>query len=193
MCCDYPKRLTKLGAAANIFPLWKFTTLESLMSSPFALQVTELIDIIRQLMSMRSRFKVDLPEDLVQFKARVEEAQTKGMGDRHLLFVILVVLSRDDEPVTMGELSRRLDVPLSTATRIVDWLVSNGFAERVHDPADRRVVRVTLTEMGQSVHKAGNEFLRKRLTHLLRRFTPEERETLVVLMRKMAQVLEEEE
>ena len=167
------------------------------MSSPSALQVTELIDIIRRLMSMRSRFKVDLPEDLVQFKARVEEAQTKGkaegLGDRHLLFVILVVLSRDDEPVTMGELSRRLDVPLSTATRIVDWLVSNGFAERVHDPADRRVVRVTLTEIGQSVHKVGNEFIRKRVMHLLRRFTPEERETLVVLMRKMAQVLEEED
>jgi DNA-binding MarR family transcriptional regulator len=180
-----------------MFPKWKYTILESFMSNPSTFQVAELIEVVRRLMSMRSRFKVDLPEDLVKFKARVDESQTKGkadsIGDRHLLFVILVVLSRENEPVTMGELSRTLDVPLSTATRIVDWLVSNGFAERVHDPADRRVVRVTLTETGQSVHSAGNEFIRKRLTHLLRRFTPEERETLVVLMRKLAQVLEEED
>jgi len=41
----------------------------------------------------------------------------------------------------MGELSKALDVPLSTATRIADC-GQERYAERSPDPKDRRVVRV---------------------------------------------------
>lgn len=40
---------------------------------------------------------------------------------------------------------------VSSASRLVDQLVSNGFVDRVEDPDDRRAVRLTLTARGRDV------------------------------------------
>jgi len=61
------------------------------------------------------------------------------------------ILYRDTNP-TMRELSRALSVPLSTATRMVSLWVDNGWARRLSDPDDRRIVRVVLTDSGRRIH-----------------------------------------
>jgi DNA-binding MarR family transcriptional regulator len=91
----------------------------------------------------------------------------------------------------MGQLSKELDVPLSTATRIVNGLVDNGLAERTDDPEDRRVVRVILTETGRSLHQIMNEFMRERIDQILGRFTAEEREQFIFLLLKVAKIMDE--
>ncbi len=63
----------------------------------------------------------------------------------------------------MGELSRDLEVPLSTATRTMDWLVNNGYAQRLPDPKDRRVVRVELTGKGKETFQAISTFMLARV------------------------------
>jgi DNA-binding MarR family transcriptional regulator len=180
-----------------IFLEWKYIVLESFMPDPsLTVHVTEFTEIVRHLIGLKPRLKVVLPEDLARAKARFDTSHPAGkagsVADYDLLFNIGVILSRRQEPVTMGELSQALDVPLSTATRIVDWLVKNAFAERLPDPDDRRIVRVALTETGQAMCRAGNEFIGKRVEQLLRPFTPEEREHLVLLLRKLVAALEEE-
>src|SRR5262249_4598666 len=45
-------------------------------------------------------------------------------------------------PVTMSELAERLNVPLSTATRMVERLIAKNLAVRTRIEDDRRVVRV---------------------------------------------------
>ena len=47
------------------------------------------------------------------------------------------------ENLTMGELSKSIAAPMSSTTRMVNWLVDNGYAVRLSDPDDRRIVRVT--------------------------------------------------
>ncbi len=165
------------------------------MSEPFlALHTDQITEIVRYFLRLRPRLQMVLPEDLARAKARLYKLHAEGKtrkGDHILLYGIGIILARQREPLTMGELSKALAVPLSTATRIVDWLVEAGYARRLPDPEDRRIVRVALTEAGQQLYKTIDEFLKQRVEQVLRRFTPEERESLVVLLRKLVEALEE--
>lgn len=163
----------------------------------FAFQITEITEILHRLFHLKHRLKVVLPEDLARLRAQLIASHPGGKAgsaaDYDLFYSIGMILSRQQEPITMGDLSRALDVPLSSATRIVDWLVKNGYAERQPDPDDRRIVRVALTATGLEMNGAINAFIRDRIERWLRRFTPQEGAVLVPLMRKFVDVLEEEE
>jgi DNA-binding MarR family transcriptional regulator len=167
-----------------------------MLESPCAAHIAELAQLLQRLFGLRHRLKVVLPDNIANLKAQLDELRPEGRAgnraDVDLLHRIGMILSPQHEPVTMGELGRALDVPLSTATRIVDWLVRNGYAERQPDVNDRRVVRVALTDTGQAVYQASNAFARHRLETLLRCLTAEECGDLVALMRKLVQALEEE-
>jgi DNA-binding MarR family transcriptional regulator len=89
----------------------------------------------------------------------------------------------------MGELSSELDVPMSTATRIVDGLVRGGMAERVNDPNDRRVVRVGMSKNGRELYEAGMAYNKQRIAKLLKDFTAEEQAQLLNLMNKLFDAL----
>jgi len=162
------------------------------MTDPsLAAHVDQAAAIVRDMVRLRPRLKLALPPDLARAKAQLDTL--RSTGDHEILFQVGVVLAREPEPVSMGELSKALDVPLSTATRIVDWWVKRGYAERSPGAQDRRVVRVALTKPGRDLLKAGNKLICQRVEQVLRRFTPDERETLVVLMRKLVASLENEE
>ena len=169
------------------------------MSDPeFCTHTTQFTEIIRHFIRLKPRLKTmhTVDEETAHMLARLMATHPHGSAassaDFELLYSVCVILTQHGEPITMGELSQALDVPLSTATRIVDWLVKNGFIARLADPEDRRVVRVTLTESGQAMHQAGNELIRKRAEILLRHFTASERQELVRLAAKLAQALDDE-
>lgn len=161
------------------------------------LQTDQVAAIVREFIRLKPRLKIVLPEDLARVKQRLSELHPEGgvsrAADHDLFFRIGIVLTHHREPLTMGELSEKLDVPLSTATRMVDWMVESGYLERLADPEDRRIVRVALTETGRQLYQTINEFVKHRVELLLRRFTPEDREDLVVLLGKAAKALEEME
>ena len=167
------------------------------MTEPsLAVHVDQAVEIIGDLARLGPRLKAGLSPDLVRVKARLDrmrtESKTRGLFDHTLLLQVGVILSRQQAPLSMGELSKALDIPLSTATRIIDWWVNNGYAERSPDAQDRRVVRVALTKSGRELIKTSTKLIHQRVEQVLRRFTVEERETLVVLMRKLVESLENE-
>jgi DNA-binding MarR family transcriptional regulator len=55
------------------------------------------------------------------------------------------------QSVTMRELAKELDVGESAATAVVDRLVRQGLVIRCDDPSDRRVVRLALSDTGESL------------------------------------------
>lgn len=166
--------------------------------SPTALatHTAQFMDIARQFIRLRRRFKAVMPKDVAEARARFEQSfaeERVGSGaDYDLFYNIAIILSRRQEPMTMGELSQALDVPLSTATRLVDLLVKSGYVRRLPDAEDRRVVRVALTETGQGMCDVIDKFIRKRVDKLLRGFTPQEREDLLRLLGKLVRALGEE-
>jgi DNA-binding MarR family transcriptional regulator len=83
-------------------------------------------------------------------------------------------------------------VPLSTATRIADWMVGDGYVQRLPDPDDRRVVRVAFTDTGNAVYHDIDTYFLERIEHLLHNFTTDERTLLITLLRKIIQTMEQE-
>jgi DNA-binding MarR family transcriptional regulator len=160
-------------------------------------QALRLISAWEEISRIGPRMKVVLPEGLIRLKERMRELHPEGGPKRHLdhdLFHrISTTLARQEHPMTMGELSESLEVPANTATRMVDWLVTYGYAQRQQDQVDRRMVRVSLTPKGLEVHQALSDFTLRHAMDLLKQFTPEERETLIALLRKLARMLNEEE
>lgn len=71
---------------------------------------------------------------------------------------VLELVARHRE-LTMSGLATQLGVPSSTATRIVDSLVADGALHRVVDLADRRRVRLMLTERGQVIEIEARQHL----------------------------------
>ncbi len=156
-------------------------------------QTTELMGVFQRILQLRSHFKAMLPENMAAVKAYLDEERGKGKAGTmtfNLFYNVGVILSRDAASVTMGELSRTLDVPLSTATRIADWMVERGYVQRLHDPADRRVVRLGLTDEGRELYRTIHRFIRERIESILQEFSPAERDSLIHLMRRLSDILE---
>ena len=61
----------------------------------------------------------------------------------------------------MSDFAQGIDVPLSTATRIVNRLVKKGIVERQRSDEDRRIVEIDLSA---EAYKHRNKFLEARVT-----------------------------
>jgi DNA-binding MarR family transcriptional regulator len=156
----------------------------------------EMKEMVQRLFRLRHRFRVGFPENIADLKKRLLKTNqgnpAEGVSDFDLFYNVGIAFSRQPGSLTMGELSRHLNVPLSTATRIVDWLVNNGYAQRLPDPDDRRVVRVALTEAGGAIYREIDSFFMERIERLMRGFTIEERNTFHGLLQKIVITLEQE-
>jgi len=130
--------------------------------------------------------------DRLRLGDEVERVVTFTLFHRVLFYRLSDVLYRNVNP-TMGELSRALSVPLSTATRMVGWLVDMGYGERLPDQHDRRVVRISLTDSGRVLYEAVESFVTRRLEQIVVHLTTEERSALLVALSRMMAVLENAE
>lgn len=155
----------------------------------------DMIDILMRLFYLRRRFRGNLPGQMMNVKLSIQEhnlhEKIAQINDRDVFFTVGFIFSRQDEPITMGELSRIMGVPFSTATRTADWLVSNGYVQRLADPEDRRVVRVELTAAGKELYEAMNGLLLESAEQLLHNFSPDERKELGRLLGKLVDNLEQ--
>ena len=152
----------------------------------------QFIELIQRY--MRVRPKLIQPEYVVQFKKKMAAFKNSGHSEDHeFVFRILMLLSQREDPLTMSELSSELNVPMSTATRIVDGLVQGGMVERVNDANDRRVVRVGMSKNGRDLYEAGISYNKQRIAKWLKDFTAEEQAELMRLMNKLFDAVVNEE
>ena len=85
-------------------------------------------------------------------------------------------------PAPMGELAGRMFLELSSMTRIVDRLVTQGLARRSEDPRDRRVCRVQITPKGRGLITRIRGELVKEHELVLREIPAESREAVISAM-----------
>ncbi len=62
---------------------------------------------------------------------------------------VLAQLAEAGEPVPLSELAAGSSCVRSNMTQLVDRLEADGLVRRVDDPADRRIVRASLTSLGE--------------------------------------------
>jgi len=155
----------------------------------------EAARLLQRIVRLRSRFKVVTPENFAALKKQIHESKPSGkeagIEDAGLFFNAASVFFNYDGPITMGELSRDLEVPLSTATRTMDWLVNNGYAQRLPDPKDRRIVRVELTGKGKETFQTIRTFMLGRVEQAMSPLSATEQKTFITLLNKVLDAFEE--
>lgn len=86
----------------------------------------------------------------------------------------------------MRDVAVFLDVPFSTATGIVDKLVSKGYLKRFNSEDDRRVVMICLAKgKGQSTHKLMLTKKKEMSQQVRQSLNEEEQENLLILLEKV--------
>jgi|SRR5579884_2058892 len=82
-------------------------------------------------------------------RAALESAGMEDMPPRG----VFVVGSIDRTGTSMQELPARMGVSKQAVSQIVDTLVARGYLNRAADPADRRRMRLSLTDRGREAAK----------------------------------------
>ena len=94
-------------------------------------------------------------------------------------FAALRALQGFENGCTMSELAEAARQISATMTGIVDRLVERGVIDRQRDPADRRSVRISLTEDGTELLETIRQQKRVRLRQFLAELSPSERQDFV--------------
>ncbi len=145
---------------------------------------------------IRLRPRLAFPdENMAALKKQIRqlrETSKDSHEDRVFMFRIPLLLTQRESPPTMGELSAELGIPLSSATRMADWLVRAKVVERCRDPHDRRVVRLCITDNGRDLIRIGGNYMRSRIVQVLGHFSEEEQQQLLRLTTKLIDSIEAE-
>lgn len=144
----------------------------------------ELVDRLLTLMpQLRRRFAGAIP---------VELTEVLGPVTVHQMQALHTVARRGR--ITMGELASCLDAAsMSAATQMADRLVRLGLVDRSGDPDDRRLVRITLSARGRTLHDEMEGGWRRGIGDSLSALTDEECTTLVSLLERVVRVPMEKE
>jgi len=153
---------------------------------PYAGQADQFIEDLTQILA---KVAPHPPDEVLQRISRLEGAKSEDKP--HLIFNPVAfyrmgsILHRKPG-ITMGELSQALSVSLYTATRMVDRFVEDGLADRLSDPNDRRIVRVTLTDSGRRFHEAIDTHIAQNIERVMECLTLEEQGILIAILHKVA-------
>ncbi|MEI4273816.1 MarR family transcriptional regulator [Klenkia sp. LSe6-5] len=104
------------------------------------------------------------------------------LSPHHARALLVVARAQGMRP---SELAAALHIAPRSATEVVDALVARDLVARVPDPADRRAVRVELTEQGQQVQAEVHAARRADTQAVLARLPADERAELARLLRRL--------
>ena len=95
---------------------------------------------------------------------------------------VLMMLEVEGE-LSMSTLAEALGVSLPSATGLITRMEIRGLVERLHDPADRRVVRVRLTAAGRAIRDELEVVRQRQLSRLVKAMTPAQQATCLEALR----------
>jgi DNA-binding MarR family transcriptional regulator len=96
------------------------------------------------------------------------ETRARDAGLTPAQYQLLIAVKGHGEPPTVGDLAGYLLLRHHSAVELIDRAEDAGLVKRAGDPADGRVIRVTLTEIGEDKLRA----LAPVHLHELRRLAP---------------------
>ena len=155
---------------------------------------SQITAVVHGFMQVWNKFEGTLSKELAQIQESLQGMHPQREHQPNANYELFYRACSSIYPkgnITMGEFSNALSVPLSTATRIADWLVDNGYIQRLPDFDDRRVVRVSLTDAGKELFKAIDGYIRQRMQQILSSLTAEERTILLTLISKVVSGLKD--
>ncbi|MDF3299389.1 MarR family winged helix-turn-helix transcriptional regulator [Streptomyces tropicalis] len=124
-----------------------------------------------------------LAEQLLRLTRRVHRIQKRHLEQHELGITpaqsrLLRTLAHFGDPPRMADLAAYLEVVPRAVTTLVDGLEASGRVRRVPDPANRRVIRIELTDEGRSTLGVLRGARRAAAQEILAPLTGEQREAL---------------
>lgn len=95
--------------------------------------------------------------------------------------------------IIMGQVADYVNVPMSTATGIIERLVKNGYALRERSEADRRIVTIKLTDAGKSTVAKFRGTIAIYMDQIAAALTEEEKDLIFKLFIKIVSILNNKE
>jgi len=112
-------------------------------------------------------------------------------GRLSLVHLNVLIALNSEGPLPMSGLAEVLDVSQASATGIVDRMEQRGLVARERDEADRRIVRVVLTDQGRGLVEGVADERRDHLAQLLDRLADGDAAALLQGMRALRHAREE--
>ncbi|OII59962.1 MarR family transcriptional regulator [Streptomyces sp. CC53] len=124
-----------------------------------------------------------LAEQLLRLTRRLHRSQKRQLEAVEVSITpaqsrLLRTVAHYEAPPRMADLAARLEVVPRAVTSLVDGLEAGGRVRRVPDPANRRVVRIELTEEGRATLRQLRSARRAAAEEILAPLTAEQRELL---------------
>ena len=104
---------------------------------------------------------------------------------------VLNHLLRMEQDRTIGELANSFQVRQPTMSSTVRKLEDKGLVELKHDPDDRRIRRVAITEAGRAARQAGLAALGPLYAELMQHMSEKELKAILPTLTKMRELLDE--
>ena len=164
---------------------------DSLRYCPSDKQAYRFLLLVQEAMDRTTSRPAELTGLTVQLTALNIKGQAPSIGDPMSTYRVMNFLRRKGSP-KMSELARTLRVSLTTVTRIAEVLGNNGYVERLSDPKDGRIVRLTLTDSGRKAHDVIEDFILKDIRNTLDFLTAEEQIILITLVDKVIATLKKD-
>jgi DNA-binding MarR family transcriptional regulator len=128
-----------------------------------------------------------LAEQLLRLTRRVHRIQKRHLEQRDLGITpaqsrLLRTLAHWGSPPRMADLAERLEVVPRAVTTLVDGLEASGKVRRVPDPANRRVIRIELTDDGRAALRELRAVRRSAAEEILAPLTGNQRKALGELL-----------
>lgn len=117
---------------------------------------------------------LDLFNAFGRLRETLDSLYTPAGLNEHKFLVLSALASLAPEPSLPSELARFAGITRSSMTDVLDDLEQRGWIERRRDPADRRVIRVSLTATGDAVLRAAQRHFETVCRDLLRGMEPAE-------------------
>jgi DNA-binding MarR family transcriptional regulator len=134
------------------------------------LTMEEFADRVSEAMSVISKeFLRQHTEDFYRVKITIPQ------------IIVLENIFRQGE-LKMTDLAHALNVTTAAVTGLCDRLVRDGYADRVSDPDDRRVVKIKLTAEGKRIAKHVLEQRKKAMIKMFGMVSQEERESYLSIL-----------
>lgn len=99
----------------------------------------------------------------------------------------------EDGPITLSEISQRVNVSTSTIVGILDRLEAKGYVKRERSIDDRRQVFVSATPTGAALVQSAPSPLQDVLVGALHRLTPAEQEEIAVSLEAVVELMQARE
>lgn len=127
------------------------------------------------------------------FSRAMQRAKARSCGDGELSLPQALLLNPllESSALPVGALAARAEVAKPTATRMLDGLVRDGYAQRQQCDEDRRAVLVSLTPRGEQALHARWDRFRRRLERASAELDPAEREHATQLLSRLADLMDE--